>query len=103
VLIAEVSFDRGNKQLTWLRRLATSRRWAGRLDWPVEATTATVRVRWPGSGRWYSMKGPISVQRKSDRARVDDARSAAKVIAARMKDSNFRTKGGDTVKTMVVF
>lgn len=102
-LIAELSFDGGVKQTTVMRRLASSTRWAGRMDWPANGTTAKVRVRWPGSTKWYDMDGTMSAGRQSMVTALDEARRAAREIEKKMKDTNFRSVGGDTAKTIPVF
>lgn len=102
-LVAEVSFDRGTKQLTVMRRLSKTTRWAGRMDWPSGSTVASVRVRWPGSTRWYDTSGKIIAGRKSIATSVDEARRAVGKIEKKMKDGNFRAVGGDAIKTAPAF
>jgi hypothetical protein len=103
VLIAEVSFDKGEKQLTYLRRIGTTPQWTGRLDWPEPGASAAVRVRWPGTTKWYSVSGRVDVQRPSMKSSLDDARRAASAIEKNLKETNFRAAGGDVIKTAPTF
>lgn len=102
-LVAEVTFDRGGKQNTYFRRLSKSSRWTGRIDWPPGSTSASLRLRWPGSSRWQKVNAKIPAQRKSISNTVAEARKAVAQIEKKLKEANFRAAGGDRLKTAPVF
>ena len=102
VLLGEVRFDRGGTVRTYFRRLATSDRWAARIHWPIDATTAAVRLRVPGS-KAMAAAGTISSDRGSTSEMLKRTASAVKQIEKNFKDTNFRAVGGDTIKTIPIF
>lgn len=104
VVMAEISFNRGGgKQLTHLRRLGTTQSWSGRLDWPEVSSSASIRLRWPGTKRWYAMSGGLDAQRPSMRTSLGDVRRAAAAVEENLDDTNFRAAGGDVIKTVPIF
>lgn len=102
-LIAEVSFDRGAKQSTYFRRLSRTSRWTGRIDWPPDSTSASVRLRWPGAKRWQKVNVKIPAQRTSISQTVVEGRKAVARIEKKLKEANFRAAGSDRLKTVPVF
>jgi len=102
-LIGEVTFDKGGKQMTTFRRMGETTRWAGRIDWPADGATAKLRLRWPGTTRWYETKANLRADRPSMAAQVADGRRAVKQIEKNLKETNFRAAGADVRKTAPVF
>jgi hypothetical protein len=98
-LLAELSFDRGASQVTVLRRIESSEGWEGRMFWPLDATSAAVRVRLPGSKRWSSVSGRVT-NRAPAGVVVAQARAAVRKIDKKLKDAKFRAVGGDNIKTI---
>ena len=102
-MISEVTFDHGGKQVTSFRRLGETKQWAGRIDWPAAAATAKLRLRWPGTARWYEAKTNLRADRPSMTAQVADGRRAVKQIEKNLNETNFRAAGADARKTAPVF
>jgi hypothetical protein len=103
VVLAEVAFDKGGKQLTFLRRLSRTSRWTGRIDWPATATSARVKVRWPGAKTWTAAPSQLQSGRRAASMALNDAKQAVKQIEKKLKDGNFRAAGGDHIKTVPIF
>jgi hypothetical protein len=100
VVFAQIRFDRGGRYAAVFRRMAGGDRWAGRLIWPPEASSAEIRIASGDLGRDATFS--VATARPPMTTRLRDAEKSVKQIEHRLKVTNFRAAGADNIKTVAI-
>jgi hypothetical protein len=94
VALGEARFNKGGVMPVVLRRIGTTNDWAGQIYWPPSATAATVSVG--------GVTSRLQIGRMSFEDLANDMRRTAERIRKAASESNYRAKGADNIKTVIV-
>jgi hypothetical protein len=102
VVITRVQFDHGRDQLTVFRRLEKTNTFVGFIAWPVDASTASLKVSASGSSDWSAIDGIVTPGRGpliQSKAAIEQGLA---MLKKRYQDASARADAVPTVRTMII-